>query len=214
MHDRLPKLVCSISGILESRTFSHFICNLAQETIYHRHTQFLYGHIMPPAISSAFKYKISLLIFGFYCLSPDMSLAQKAPEFNLGSDRGHVVLSRLQGRVIYLDFWASWCKPCRKSFPFMNELHARYGNQGLVVIAINLDEEKKNAETFLQTYPADFVIAYDMNGETPKEYGLTVMPSSWIIDKQGNIIRHDTGFKEADRDAIETTIRQTLASKR
>ena len=169
---------------------------------------------MPPLLSSAFKYQFVLLIFGHYFLSPDIALAQKAPEFNLASDRGSVVLSRLKGRVIYLDFWASWCKPCRQSFPFMNELHARYDNQVLVVIAINLDEEKKNAATFLQNYPADFLIAYDMNGDTPKKYGLTVMPSSWIIDRQGNIIRHDIGFKESDRDAIETTIRQTLASKR
>lgn len=168
---------------------------------------------MLPVMTSAFRYPLALLIFSLYCLLPDIALAQKAPEFNLGSNRGIVVLSRLQGRVVYLDFWASWCKPCRKSFPFMNELHTRYGNQGLVVIAINLDEEKKNAETFLQKNPADFVIAYDMNGDTPKKFGLTVMPSSWIIDRQGNIIRHDMGFKEADRDAIETTIRQTLASK-
>lgn len=144
---------------------------------------------------------------------PEIALAQQSPEFNLTSNQGTVVLSRLRGKVVYLDFWASWCKPCRHSFPFMNELQERYARQGLVVIAVNLDDEQKNAEQFLEKYPATFVIAYDKIGATPKLYGLTVMPSSWIIDKQGNIIRQDIGFKEADQEIIEKTIRQELAKK-
>ena len=160
-----------------------------------------------------FRPYVVLLLLSITFIFPDITLAQKAPEFNLTSNQGNVVLSRLRNNVIYLDFWASWCKPCRKSFTFMNDLHARYAKQGLIVIAINLDENKQDAELFLQKYPASFVIAYDKMGDTPKQYGLTVMPSSWIIDKQGNIIRQDTGFKEAEQDTIEKIIQQALAKK-
>jgi cytochrome c biogenesis protein CcmG, thiol:disulfide interchange protein DsbE len=160
-----------------------------------------------------YKSYLLLLLLSITFIFPDIALAQKAPDFTLASNQGVVVLSRLQGRVIYLDFWASWCKPCRKSFAFMNDLHARYAKQGLVVIAINLDENKNDAEAFLQKYPASFVIAYDKQGDTPKQYGLTVMPSSWIIDKQGNIIHQETGFKEAEQIAIEKIIQQALAKK-
>ena len=154
-----------------------------------------------------------ILILSITSTVPDIASAQKAPDFNLASDQGIVVLSRLHGRVVYIDFWASWCKPCRKSFPFMNNLHAHYAKQGLVVIAINLDDDKKDAKLFLDKYPANFVIAYDKAGETAKQYGLSVMPSSWLIDKQGIIIRQDTGFKEGEQLAIEQAIQQALAKK-
>ena len=159
------------------------------------------------------------LILSITSTFPDIASAQKAPDFNLASDQGIVVLSRLRGSVVYIDFWASWCKPCRKSFPFMNDLHAHYAKQGLVVIAINLDDDQKDAKLFLDKYPANFVIAYDKagetgkTGETAKQYGLSVMPSSWLIDKQGIIIRQDTGFKEGEQLAIEQAIQQALAKK-
>lgn len=165
-------------------------------------------------MKSAFRFKYVLLLSGLYSLLPELALAQKAPVFKLDSDQGIIALSQLKNRVVYIDFWASWCKPCRQSFPFMNELHTRYNKQGLVVIAINLDEQKKQAALFLQKHPASFLIAYDINGETAKQYGLTVMPSSWIIDRKGNIISHTIGFKEADQAGIESTIQQALASKR
>lgn len=165
-------------------------------------------------VKSAFRYKLIFAILGIYSLFPPVTLAQKASAFDLSSDQGNITLSHFKGRVVYLDFWASWCKPCRKSFSFMNELHTRYNSQGLVVIAINLDEEKKNAAIFLKKYPANFKIAYDITGETARNYGLTVMPSSWVIDKKGNIIGHNIGFKESDRDAIEATIRQAMAVKK
>lgn len=147
------------------------------------------------------------------CLLPETTLAQKAPAFKLKSDQGIISLSRLKGRVVYLDFWASWCKPCRKSFPFMNELHARYRQQGLVVIAINLDEEKSDAALFLEKFPAHFVVAYDAEGDTARNYDLTIMPSSWIINRKGNIISQHAGFKESDMDTIETNIRRVLTVK-
>jgi len=69
-------------------------------------------------------------------------------------------LSDYQGKVVILDFWASWCVPCRRSFPWMNEMQNKYGDDGLVIVAVNLDSEVSDAEAFLERYPADFSIYY------------------------------------------------------
>jgi thiol-disulfide isomerase/thioredoxin len=157
---------------------------------------------------SSKRFTLSLLL----CLLSNHALAQKAPNFSLKSNQGTVELSRLQGRTVYIDFWAAWCKPCRKSFPFMNELHTRYAKQGLIIIAINLDDNPEQATKFLQQHPANFVIAYDDNGKTAKNYQLTSMPSSWLIGKNGDIISNHQGFKESDQDALENQIRAALTA--
>ncbi len=114
---------------------------------------------------------------------------QVAPNFTLDAQ---TKLSDLKGQVVYVDFWASWCKPCRKSFPWMNDMHAKYPH--LKVIAINLDEEREMAAKFLAQTPADFQIVYDPQGEIAQDYELVGMPSSYLIDKKGNIRFAHQGF--------------------
>ena len=139
--------------------------------------------------------------------------AQKAPDFSLQGDKTAIKLSSYKGKVVYVDFWASWCKPCRKSFPFLNTIHERYKNKGLKVIGINLDSDKSDAKKFLSKYPANFSIAYDPEGKTPKQYRLSVMPTSYLIDRQGNLINIHKGFKEAQTQDIEQKIQQALSKK-
>lgn len=139
-------------------------------------------------------------------------LAQKAPDFNLPSSDGHnIKLSDFKGQVVYVDFWASWCKPCRKSFPFMNSLQKKYGKQGLKVIAINLDSDKGAAKSFLQKNPANFTIAYDADGKTPEQFGLMVMPTTYLIDRQGNLVNTHKGFKKSQTAKVEKTVMKYLA---
>ena len=146
----------------------------------------------------------ALLLFSASCL------AQKAPVFNLPGDGKSHDLSRLKGKVVYIDFWASWCVPCRKSFPWMNEIRSRYGKDKLQIIAINLDADRSEAAKFLKKIPATFDIAYDPDGEVAARYGLQVMPSSYLVDKNGNLILAHKGFREGEATEIETKIQKLL----
>jgi len=134
-----------------------------------------------------------------------------SPDFHLPTREGSVSLSGLKGEVVYLDFWASWCLPCRKSFPWMNELQARYQEQGLKVIAINLDEDRAVAERFLEHLTANFTVAFDASGQSAETYKLLGMPSSYIIDRQGQLQVTHVGFRERDKKTMEKSIRYWLS---
>jgi cytochrome c biogenesis protein CcmG, thiol:disulfide interchange protein DsbE len=161
-------------------------------------------------------HKLLLLSLCLSFLSPGSAIARevKAPDFKLPGGHKTIQLShyRHKHRVVYVDFWASWCQPCRTSFPWMNKMQARYHDQGFDIIAINLDDQHSNADNFLHKVPADFTIAYDPKGTTAQRYGLTVMPTSYLIDRKGRISYIHRGFKSEDRDAMEARI-NALVSK-
>jgi len=120
-------------------------------------------------------------------------------------------LNSYKGKVLYLDFWASWCPPCAKSFPFLNELQQQYAQQGLQVIGINLDEEPEDAEKFLMQFPATFTLASDLTKQCAEELGVAAMPSSYLIDRKG-IIRHiHLGFRAGETEALRKLVKQLLA---
>ncbi len=141
------------------------------------------------------------------------SFAQKAPDFSLDGDNGKVKLSDYKNKVVYVDFWASWCKPCQKSFSFMNDMETRYGKKGFKIIAINLDSDKAAAKSFLKKHPAKFTIAYDPEGKTPNMYKLKVMPTSYLIDRRGNLVNVHKGFKKNQTADLERMIVKTLNKK-
>lgn len=119
-------------------------------------------------------------------------------------------LSRHEGKVVMVDFWASWCVPCRRSFPWMNRMHDKYTADGLVIIAVNLDRSTDNAARFLAKYPAKFEIVYDPTGVLAKKYRVEVMPSSIIIGRNGEMVERHAGFKLKRQDEYEAIIRATL----
>ncbi len=119
-------------------------------------------------------------------------------------------LKSYHGKVVLVDFWASWCVPCRRSFPWMNEMQQKYADDGLVIIGINLDQEIDDAKAFLAAYPAHFTVSYDPAGEIAQEYGVEVMPSSLLIGRNGNILNRHSGFKVKKQDEYETEIRSAL----
>ncbi|MES2741973.1 MAG: TlpA disulfide reductase family protein [Pseudomonadota bacterium] len=133
-----------------------------------------------------------------------------APAFDLQGVSGPVSLAAYQGKLVYVDFWASWCGPCRQSFPWMNEMQAKYGAQGLQVVAINLDAKNSDARAFLEANPAQFAVAFDPAGGVPRGYGLKGMPSSYLIGKDGKLIMEHMGFKAADRAVLEEAIKSAL----
>ena len=122
-------------------------------------------------------------------------------------------LSKYRGQVVVVDFWASWCKPCRQSIPWLNELRRRYGSDGLVIIGVNVDAERVDAERFLRDVPIDFDVLYDPQGELAKHFGLQGMPSSFVFDRDGKLAHTLLGFREARRDRHEAEIRAVLNRK-
>lgn len=139
--------------------------------------------------------------------------AQQAPTFSLPGDNKNINLEKLKGKVIYLDFWASWCDPCRKSFPWMNDMHSRFDSKEFTIVAVNLDASKADAIKFLQKVPAKFDIAYDPDGKVAEKYHLKAMPSSYLIDKRGNLVFAHKGYREGEAAEIEEKIQHLLNSR-
>jgi thiol-disulfide isomerase/thioredoxin len=136
-----------------------------------------------------------------------------APSFSLPTAKGEsFALDKLRGKVVYVDFWASWCGPCRRSFPWMNEMQAKYGARGFVVVGVNVDKKRADADKFLALIPAAFTIAYDEAGATPSAYGVKGMPSSYLIDARGNVVFVERGFLDEHRAELEQRVTALLAA--
>lgn len=110
------------------------------------------------------------------------------------------------GKVVVLDFWASWCVPCRRSFPWMNQMQQKYADRGLIIIAVNLDNMPADAAAFLEAYPANFQIVYDTDKSLAREFGVQAMPSSLLIGRDGKIIDTHVGFKIGEQNEYEAAI--------
>jgi cytochrome c biogenesis protein CcmG, thiol:disulfide interchange protein DsbE len=119
-------------------------------------------------------------------------------------------LSPHKGKVVYVDFWASWCVPCRESFPWMQAMQAKYAAKGLVIVSVNVDEVRADAERFLARYGRGISVQYDSAGAVAKAYDLKGMPSSFIVDRAGSVRFKHTGFRDKDRDGFEAEIRQMV----
>lgn len=123
-------------------------------------------------------------------------------------------LSDYKGKVVYLDFWASWCVPCRKSFPWMNQLRQKYSEEDLVIVAVNLDKKESLANEFLAENPASFDILYDPKGLLAKRFQIKGMPSSVIFDRNGKPIKAHTGFFVKKISAYEQEIKNIIKPNR
>lgn len=155
--------------------------------------------------------RISLTVLAVYGLmGSGNAFSAQAPDFKLKGVNKQVNLSEYRGQIVYVDFWASWCQPCRKSFGWMNKMQALYGEEGFRVIAINLDESRDKADRFLQQIPANFDVAFDPQGDTAAAYKVKAMPSSYLIDKNGNVVHANLGFRGNDKENLEIRIRDLI----
>lgn len=141
---------------------------------------------------------------------------EQAPDFTLPSihaDQPEISLQGLRGKTVYVDFWASWCAPCLKSLPLYNTLYHKYKDQGLEIVAINVDNPIEDGLDFLLDTPLDFLIPADPDGETAELFEVIGMPTSYLIAPDGTIELVHMGFRDGDIELIEEEITRLLAGK-
>ncbi len=158
-------------------------------------------------------FTLALSIGAFAMSAGAIEVGQVAPDFELPGKASPVRLSDSKGKAVYLDFWASWFGPCKQSFPWMNEMQAKYGSRGLKIVAINLDQKPEEAKMFLSENNATFDIAFDQGGKTPRTYSVKGMPTSFLITPDGKVAAVHSGFKPEQRSQLEQHIKVALNIK-
>ena len=157
-----------------------------------------------------------LCLLGLFVLpaAAAVQVGQNAPQISLpllaAGSPGVLTLESLRGKVVYLDFWASWCKPCRASFPWMNGLLNKYPADKFTVITINLDAETSEMQRFLDKIPAKFDIYQDASGSIAEKFQLEAMPTSYLIDADGKVVSKHIGFYTSEIEEYEREIEELL----
>lgn len=134
-----------------------------------------------------------------------------APSFSLPSRAGEVVsLDKLKGQVVMLNFWASWCGPCRQEMPLLEQMHKRYGSLGFTLLGVNVEENTADAEKWLTQTPVSFPVLFDKENKVSKLYDVNAMPSTVFIDRKGNVRYLHRGYKPGDESEYLNQIRALL----
>lgn len=134
-----------------------------------------------------------------------------APRFTLATRTGTVCLDSLRGQVVLVDFWASWCGPCKSSFPWMRDVYQRYSAKGLAIVAVNLDKSRSSADDFLLDHPSPFTVAFDPSGATAKAYKVWGMPTSFLIGRDGTVLLAHSGFDPRRAGEVEAAIQKACS---
>lgn len=119
---------------------------------------------------------------------------------------GSISLNDYLGKVVYLDFWASWCGPCRVSLPLLSEMRDQLMDQGFEVLAVDVDEDPEDGRRFLEKYPVSYPVVSDSTGLYASDYELIGMPSSFLIDRKGKVRAIHAGFKKGDMEKIRAQV--------
>ena len=138
---------------------------------------------------------------------------EQAPDFTLPAmqeGESDISLAALRGKTVYVDFWASWCAPCLRSMPLINELYGKYQDRGFEVVAINVDDPIEDGQDFLIDRDFDFLIAADTPNEVLTQYGVVGMPTSFLIDPEGTVRMVHMGFKANDIEIVEQAVVELL----
>lgn len=166
------------------------------------------SRFMRPIISSVLA--VVLLLTSTSALA--LEAGARMPEIGLADLQGRAVgPAMLRGKVVLVDFWASWCAPCRESMPVLERLHKTYASQGLVIVGVSVDRDAANARSFVNRLGVTFPIVHDAQHQLAGRFGPPKMPSSYLIDRRG-VVRHlHAGYRSGDAAAIEREIKALLA---
>jgi len=142
-----------------------------------------------------------------------VALALPAPQFTLGARSGqNVSLAQYKGQVVMLNFWASWCGPCRQEMPLLESIYKKYNRLGFTLIGVNVEPDSNAANDWLKQTPVSFPILYDKESRVSKMYDVAGMPSTVIIDRAGKVRVLHRGYKPGDEneylDSIRTLVRE------
>lgn len=134
-----------------------------------------------------------------------------APDFTLKSNTGaNLRLSEQKGSVVLLNFWASWCGPCRKEMPLLEELHKKYAPLGFTVMGVNVDKDMNLADKILNDIPVSFPILFDPTGDVSKMYDVDAMPTTVIVDRDGNMRFLHRGYKPGYEEEYAAQVKQLI----
>lgn len=122
-------------------------------------------------------------------------------------------MTEYPNKVVYLDFWASWCLPCQQSFPWLNAMQTKYRDKGLLIIAVSLDRDIHKANQFIKRFPADFLLFSDPKGLLAQKYKITAMPTSYLFSAEGVLIDKHLGFKQSETANYEAKIVKLLEQR-
>ncbi len=158
-----------------------------------------------------------LLTLVLLVLSPQamaMEIGAAAPNLSaLASDGRMLSLNQFRGQVVYVDFWASWCAPCREAIPVLDTMYQRYQGRGFTVLGVNVDTERKSAQRMIDQLLPKFPLLFDPQGKWPEAFGLRDMPTSYLIDAKGVVRYIHKGYRARDAQQIEAAIKAALGEK-
>lgn len=139
------------------------------------------------------------------------SVSGPAPNFTLKSLGGkNLKLSEMAGNVVLINFWASWCGPCREEMPLLNAMHNKYEPLGFTVLGVNVEEQAENARGFLKDFPVDFPILLDDRNQVSKLYNVVAMPTTVVVDRDGNMRYLHKGYKSGDEKKYQEMIKKLV----
>ena len=134
--------------------------------------------------------------------------APAAPDFALPArDGGEVRLSELKGQVVMINFWATWCGPCRQEMPLLQQIHAKYEPLGFTMLGVNVEPDSAAAQNWLKDMPVSFPIVFDRKSEVSSSFGVEAMPSSVLIDREGRVRHVHRGYKPGDEAVYADLVR-------
>lgn len=151
------------------------------------------------------------VIFAPHAAAGGVAPGSKAPEIGLKDQGGELIkLDKLAGKVVLVDFWASWCVPCREELPVLDKLYKQYAKHGLVIIGVSIDEKAEALGPFLRRTPVSFPIVHDPGKTLVAKYAPPKMPSSYLIDRKGIVRYRHEGFKRSDEGKLSHEIEALL----
>jgi peroxiredoxin len=140
-----------------------------------------------------------------------ISESAPAPDFTLKSNSGkNIKLSELRGQVVMINFWASWCGPCRQEMPLLNQLYQRYEPMGFTLLGVNVEEDSAAADKVLKEIPVDFPVLYDNRNQVSETYQVRAMPSTILIDRDGKVRYLHKGYKPGYEEDYQKQVRELI----
>lgn len=137
--------------------------------------------------------------------------AEPAPDFTLQSNTGeNVRLAEQRGQVVMLNFWASWCGPCRQEMPLLDAMYKRYNSAGFQFYGINVEEDNTDAKKLLKELGVTFPVLFDPESKASKLYNVDAMPTTVVIDKKGQIRYVNRGYKPGDENKYRDQVRELI----